>query len=190
MKSWLGWGTAGTPTQLFCEGHLISSPSQLASTMNKFFLEKIQNLRNNIPVTSGDPLQKFREAMEGRNMVEEVEVRKIIKGLKNSSATGIDYIDTRTLKLIAGYVSVPLAHIINLSITSGIFPKVWKWAKVVPLLKSNTADATLPKSYRPVALLPIMSKILERVVFGQQVKYLEETSLYTKQTYANLMHRL
>ena len=183
VKSWLGWGTAGTPTQLFFEGHLISSPSQLASTMNKFFLEKIQNLRNNIPVTSGDPLKKFREAMEGRNcnfsvkMVEEVEVQKIIKGLKNSSATGIDYIDTRTLKLIADYVSVPLAHIINLSISSGIFPKVWKWAKVVPLLKSNTADATLPKSYRPVALLPIMSKILERVVFGQLVKYLEDNKL-------------
>ena len=49
VKSWLGWGTSGTPTQLFWEGRLITSPLDLANSMNRFFLQKIQILRNSIP---------------------------------------------------------------------------------------------------------------------------------------------
>ena len=102
---------------------------------------------------------------------------KIFRSLKNSSASGIDYIDTRTLKLVADGVAIPLTHVINLSISSGVFPNIWKFAKVVPLLKSNSADATLPKSYRPVALLPLMSKISEKAVFSQIIEYLEANKL-------------
>ena len=54
---------------------------------------------------------------------------------------------------------------------------MWKHAKVIPLLKSSTADNLQPKSYRPVALLPILSKVLEKVVFGQFVQYLEHNNL-------------
>ena len=68
-------------------------------------------------------------------------------------------------------------HIVNLSIGTSVFPQVYKWAKVVPLLKSTTADTTLPKSYRPVALLPVLSKVLEKIVFSQLVKYLEDNHL-------------
>ena len=109
--------------------------------------------------------------------VKEEDVLKIIKDLKNSSATGVDCIDTRTIKLIADLIAPVLTHVINLSIKSSIFPSIWKWAKVVSLLKSTSADALLPKSYRPVALLPILSKVMEKVVFSQLVKYLEENNL-------------
>ena len=56
-----------------------------------------------------------------------------------------------------------------------IFPKNWKLAKIVPLHKKD--DVLLPKNYHPVALLPIASKILERVVFGQVVEYFENNQL-------------
>ena len=48
---------------------------------------------------------------------------------------------------------------------------------MVPLLNSTTSDPILPKSYRPVALLPVMSKILEKIVFSQLVEYLEENRI-------------
>ena len=79
--------------------------------------------------------------------------------------------------LVADLIAPALAHIINLSMKTGIYPKSWKWAKVVPLLKSSSSDATMPKSYRPVALLPVLSKVMEKVVFSQLVKYLEENDL-------------
>ena len=109
--------------------------------------------------------------------VQEDQVLKIIKGLKNSSATGVDYIDTRTVKLIAEIIAPVLTYIINLSIQSSTFPAIWKWAKVIPLLKSMSSDAILPKSYRPVALLPILSKVMEKVMFSQLVDYLEQNKL-------------
>ena len=84
--------------------------------------------------------------------VSEADVLKVVKSLKNSSATGVDYIDTRTVKLASDILTPALTHIINLSISSSTFPKIWKYAKVIPLLKSFTADPLLPKSYRPVAL--------------------------------------
>ena len=183
VKNWLGWGTSGTPTQLFWEGRMVTSPAGLASAMNNFFLDKIRKLRCSIPPPTSDPTKKLKEAMRGRNctfiihQVDTEEVFKHIKHLKNSSATGVDYIDTKTIKLVADVIAPALTHIIDLSIQTSIFPQTWKWAKVVPLLKSSSADPILPKSYRPVALLPILSKIMEKVVFNQLVKYLEENDI-------------
>ena len=91
--------------------------------------------------------------------------------------TGVDYIDTRTIKLSAEMIAPALTHIINLSISTNTFPNIWKYAKMIPLLKSADSDPLLPKSYRPVALLPVLSKILEKIVFSQLVNYLEENNL-------------
>ena len=100
---------------------------------------------------------------------------KVIKSLKNSKSTGTDDIDTYVIKLVAADILTPLTHIINLSMTKSAFPTIWKHAKVVPLLKKG--DPLIAKNYRPVALLPIFSKILERVVFNQLVSYLDSNSL-------------
>ena len=70
VKGWLGWGTSGTPTQLFWEGSLVTSPRGFFTTMNKFFLDKIKRLRNAIPTQTADPLRRMKEAMQGRKIVE------------------------------------------------------------------------------------------------------------------------
>ena len=151
LKSWLGWGGGGTPTQLFSEGRLVTSPGGLASCMNKFFLDKVRNLRSSVPTVQTDPLEKMKQAMQGRRSsfklktVSIVDVIKVISNLKNSSATGVDYIDTRTVKLSSEILAPALTHIINLSITTNTFPSIWKFAKVIPLLKSLSADPILHK---------------------------------------------
>ena len=103
------------------------------------------------------------------------DVLKVIKSLKNSKSTGTDYIDTYVIKLVAQDILAPLTHIINLSISTGAFPSPWKQAKVVPLLKKG--DPLSAKNYRPVSLLPIFSKILERVIFNQLISYLDSNDL-------------
>ena len=76
VKGWLGWGSGGTPTKLYSGGELVTSPTGLSSTMNKFFLSKIKN--QSLKVI------KMREAMDCgfrvSNVTEE-EVLKIIQGL-------------------------------------------------------------------------------------------------------------
>ena len=149
--------------------------------MNNSFINKVRRLREGIPASDSDPLRKLKESLRDRecslkfSAVHPDEVFKIIIGLKNSKSTGTDSIDTRIIKLIAGKILAPLTHIINLSISTSKFPSIWKVAKVVSLLKKG--DSLNPKNYRPVALLPIFSKILERVIFNQMVKYLDTNKL-------------
>ena len=177
IKGWLNWNNAGPPAQLCYLGKIITSPAALATTMNIFFMDKVSRLRNSILESNTDPLAKLRESMEHRNCtmnfrpVSPDEVLKIIKGLKNSKSTGVDYIDTAVIKLVAQDILPALTHIVNLSMSESIFPSIWKHAKVIPLLKKN--DPLLPKNYRPVSLLPILSKILEKAVFIQLVEYLD-----------------
>ena len=149
--------------------------------MNTFFINKVTMLRNQIPVNNSDPLAKLRESMESRTCsmkfrpVKPSDVHDIIKGLKNSKSTGTDYLDTATIKLVAKDILPAVTHIVNLSLTQSTFPSIWKHSKVIPLLKKD--DPLNPKNYRPVALLPILSKILEKAVFLQVVEYLDKFKL-------------
>jgi len=65
--------------------------------------------------------------------------------------------------------------IINTSIITNTFPDLWKISHVVPLYKSNDADDV--NNYRPISLLPIFSKILEKIVAKQLMSYLEHYKL-------------
>ena len=91
-------------------------------------------------------------------------ISKIFKQLKNSKSYGLENLDTYILKLTGPYIIPAFTHIVNTSLSTLRFPNEYKKAKVVPLFKGKSAPITQPKSYRPVALLPVASKILERVV--------------------------
>ena len=149
--------------------------------MNSFFIDKVTRLRNGIPESNTDPSAKLKESMSDRQCsfalktVDPEEVLKVLKSLKNSKSTGTDNIDTWVIKLVASDILPALTHIINLSMMQSKFSTMWKHAKVVPLLKKG--DTLAPKNYRPVALLPVFSKILERIVFNQLVKYLDAQKL-------------
>ena len=84
-------------------------------------------------------------------------------------------IDTSIIKLVKAEILPAVTHILNLSITTRKFPSAWKKSKVVPLHKKE--DPLNPKNYRPVAIVPILSKILERVVFNQMLEYLNQNNL-------------
>merc|ERR1711888_315325 len=92
-------------------------------------------------------------------------ILKILANLKTSSSCGLDNIDSYVLKLVRNEVAPVLTHIVNLSISQSIFPCSWKTAKVIPLHKKE--GSLLPKNYRPVSLLSVLSKVLERCVFVQ-----------------------
>ena len=99
----------------------------------------------------------------------------VLKQLKNSSSHGSDDIPTRFLKESLPFIINYLTCIINTSITTGIFPSPWKHSIVVPIFKGG--DASDPKDYRPISLLSIISKILEKVVTSQLVQHLEGNHL-------------
>ena len=181
VKSCLGWSTGGPPTKLYHNGTIHTKPSDLAEIMNSFFISKIRNLRVNLPACSTDPLNLVRNLMQQRTCsftfqpVHPDVIAKIIDKMKSSKTCGVDNIDSYIIKLAKNDLLPVITHLVNLSIQSKTFPSQWKSAKVIPLHKKE--DTFLPQNYRPVALLPIVSKILERAVFGQVISYFESNQL-------------
>jgi hypothetical protein len=88
------------------------------------------------------------------------EIINIIKDLKNGSA-GRDNISAKMGKQSLDILVNPLVHVLNLSISTGVFPKELKVAKVIPLFKSG--GRSLFTNNRPVSVLPALSKVFEKV---------------------------
>ena len=182
ILGWLNWSSSGAPNKLFNDGKLETSPKSLANIMNNFYIDKIKLIRSSLPVSNSDPLKKLK--MMVKNSKSEFSVRpvhpdlidKVISNLKNSKSSGLDNIDTYILKLIKPSIVPAVTHIVNLSIQTSTFPSKWKYSKIIPLHKKD--DPLSPKNYRPVALIPVVSKVLERVIFLQMVKYMERNSLF------------
>ena len=99
-------------------------------------------------------------------------------GLKLGKSTGLDGIAVRFLKDGAVLLADPLCHIVNLSITSEVVPSGMKEARVTPLFKKGSRlDCG---NYRPVSILNVLSKILERSVHGQLVGYLTKRKVLSE----------
>ena len=102
-------------------------------------------------------------------------VSQAISKLKPNKAVGLDKISARLLKDGCHVISPPLASLINKSIEDVVFPKIWKSAKVTALFKGG--DKLIKDNYRPISILPSVSKIIERAVHLQLSTYLEQNKL-------------
>ena len=98
------------------------------------------------------------------------EILIIVKSLKSKQSTGHDGISTKLLKQIIHNITSPLEHIFNLSLSNGCCPDLLKLAKVIPIYKKD--DPTQVTNYRPISLLPSISKILERIVYKRLDSFL------------------
>ena len=106
------------------------------------------------------------------------EVNKILNSLKNDCSSGADNIPVRYVKPVADYITFPLVHIINTCIDQSTFPKQWKIARVCPIPKIEIPNC--PKDYRPISVLPVLSKTYERVILKQLCYFIEEHNLYNE----------
>ena len=93
------------------------------------------------------------------------EVISVINKFAPKKSAGHDLISTNLLKEISPLIAEPLSLITNQSLSTGIFPSKLKIAKVIPLHKKNEKD--LLDNYRPISLLPSISKVFERIVYNQ-----------------------
>ena len=189
VLGWLNWSTTSSPTKLSQDGVLETSPSRMAELQNKYYIDKVKTIRQNMPAQKKDPLTTLRQRMHGRSRpfsptpVSPDQIEKIISNLKNSKASGIDMIDTYIIKLIKAEIVPAVCHIVNLSIQNNRFPTKWKIAKVIPLYKGKGCKLD-PKSYRPVAILPILSKVLERAMFLQVLRHMDSNQYFNPSHHA------
>ena len=166
-----------------CNGHPTSDPKLISNGFCQYFTNVGKNLASDIPLTNQLP----ESYLKGNYLnslffapTESNEVLQIIKSLKAKTSFGHDSISNVLLKAVAPEIISPLSTIINKSLLAGIIPKEMKMAKVVPIYKSK--DISQFSNYRPISLLPAMSKVLEKVVYKRLYTYLQMNNiLYSSQ---------
>ena len=105
-----------------------------------------------------------------------------------SKTTGLDNISAKFLKMSSHLMSILLCHICNLSIRKSNFPSIFKLAKVIPVFK-NKGSRNDVSNYRPIAILPLVSKILERHMKNHLMNFLNKYNLlYLLQSGFRLNH--
>ena len=108
-------------------------------------------------------------------LVNESLIVKILLGIKASKASGLDNISPRMLKDAAVVVAKPLTRIVNESLSQGTVPREWKCAKITPLFKKGLSNHM--DNYRPISVLPVVPKVLERVAHHQLHSFLSQHKL-------------
>ena len=152
--------TSSIPTLCASDSCLVHDDAVKANILNDQFSKNF-----NYSLTPADlcteyhfPDAKFPEEFP---CTEEL-VLNLISSLDVKKATGADATSAKMLKATAPSIVPSVTKIFNLSLTTGRFPAAWKFARIVPIPK--TGDLTNPSNYRPISILPILSKLLERHV--------------------------
>ena len=170
-----------------CKNNIIcEDPLQTAEKLNNFFASVGKNVFDNIQTELSSANSNHVNRLQISRLVESnclfrpqpVTVEKVIKtvlSLKTKKSYGHDGISSKFLKDSLPVLAYYLTVIINTSIVTGVFPDEWKHAIVCPSFKQG--DIEDPSNYRPISLLPILSKVLEKIVANQLTDYLSENNL-------------
>ena len=174
------------PKKLSVENNIISNPVQIAQTFNEHFASVAEQVLKILPNNSDTyrPSEKLLQFVSAKNLMEKFSippislesVNKYLMGMDTRKATGPDNLSVTLLQTHADLVAEPLCHIINYSITTGVFPSAWKKAQVLPLFKAGTQDSL--DNYRPISLLCVASKIAERHVHDRFYGFLDKHDLF------------
>ncbi len=161
----------------------VSDPTTIANNFNSYFVNVGPNLAREIPATDIDFHHFLQNVASPRNSLflsptNYDEIISICKSLNSDSSPGHDDIKPDIVKKVANFIAHPLAHIFNLSFNSGLIPDTLKVAKVVPIFKKGEQDSF--SNYRPISILPIFSKILERLVHKRLYNFISKFNLLHK----------
>ena len=156
---------------------LTTDKQKIAEGFNNFYINVGPDLASNIPNVDCSPADLLKDRVVNNLLLSEVcldELETCIMSLKESSA-GWDGFTANIIKKSSLNLKRPLLHVINLSFSTGIFPSELKVARVIPLFKSGLS--TLFSNYRPVSVLPALSKIFERLLYIRLLKFINDNNV-------------
>ena len=160
---------------LLANNLFILNCKEKAKHFNDFFSQQCKPIVNSsvLPI-----LYFFTEKIIDHITVKNDEIISLIRKINPSKATGSDGISGQMLLLCDDSAILPLKIIFSNILSTSIYPDLWKIANVTPIFKKG--DKQLIKNYRPISLLPICGKILEKIIFNHLYSYLTANRLITK----------
>ena len=173
------------------DGILSFDPKANAEIFKDFYSNLANDLVKKLPNPPNkygkDAVKKYYENLNlvGKSFsfepVAYTSVLKLLQQLNPHKSAGIDNLTGKFLKEGGPVLASPITNLINLSISLSSFPDDCKIAKLKPLYKKEAK--TKPKNYRPISLLPLISKIIERIIHDQTQVFLDENKiLFTYQS--------
>ena len=179
------------PDSFNINGERISDSTTIANEFNKYFISIGLNLADKINPPRDKCFKDYlcypTENEFSFRPVTEIEVKNAINELKCKSSAGYDGLSNKLLKHVREELSPCLTLLINHAFQTGIFPDKLKCAKVTPIYKKD--DKYLFENYRPVSVLPSISKVYEKLMHKQLQDYLLNNNLLYKSQYGFLPGR-
>ncbi|XP_063381206.1 uncharacterized protein LOC134667714 [Cydia fagiglandana] len=152
------------------KGETLSNPQDITNAFNKQFLNMEENESHKPDNFRKDNI-KFNSSTIYLKPTDQFEITKVIKSLRNSKSCGYDELMTSVIKENAEVLALPLSHLINLSMMQGTFPDKLKISIIKPVFKKG--DKRHSDNYRPIALIPIISKVFERVMYSRMLNFFD-----------------
>ena len=167
------------PTVFNDDGSMIADRVNIANKFNVFFTNIGEKIAKGINYDGNKNYDNYlnKEIHSSFTLmnIDEAAINKIINNLPPKSSSGCDGISSKLLKVIAPVIIKPLTLLINQVLNTGTFPDKLKIAKVIPIFKKG--DPSLFENYRPISLLPAISKVLEKIIALQLSSYFETNKL-------------
>ncbi len=170
--------------QLNIDGIEINDSETMSNSFNSFFTNVATSLKENTTYSDFPEINEYVNKKVPKEMffnipyITEEKVCKMLNDLDTSKATGLDNLGPRLLKMSANVIYPVIHHLINLSIKESTIPNCWKLAKVNPFFKSGSAQDV--NNYRPISILPTLSKLIEKHVHDSFMAYLNHYNLLSK----------
>ena len=162
-----------------------SNRLEICEKFNTFFINNCRDLQKRV---HSDEPSHFGEYLETRSNItfsfSSVNVKtvgEIIDELKPKQSSGLDHISVNLLKLIKDEIIGAITLLVNQTLATGIFPDDLKVAKVSPIYKKG--DKNDINNYRPISILPAISKVFEKIIAKQLSNFFEENKLLTNCQY-------
>ena len=162
----------------------IEDSTGIANEFNDFFVNVASKLKEPVTNTDHTKLKEFCQTKlpkDAKFIIPSIQKEKVLKFLSTidiNKATGSDMIGPRLLKVAAPYIADEVTFICNHSIINSVFPSKWKEAKVTPLFKNGSHEEV--NNYRPISILPVLSKVLEKHVHESLSEFLHTYNLLHK----------
>ena len=169
-----------TTSCLDVEGNRIKKEADIAEALNHHFVTVGPKLAGKVEQRINDDPLKYvvkQSSVMKFTPVSDIFILNSIKQLKNGKAPGPEKIPTLLIKDAGEVICKQLAMIVNSSLRHGIFPDIWKLARVTPIFKSGSRSDT--NNYRPISVISVFSRILERIVHDQIYDYLRSRAILT-----------
>ena len=166
--------------KIICNNITYTASADIANLFNDFFCSIGPVYDSQIPDSQIDPCSFIDVSHTSYFFLEPVsplEVEFHVQNLKNSKEN-IDSISIPILKEFRGFLSHIIADLINRCFETGVFPKLFKKALVLPLYKKDSPD--LMTNYRPISILPKLSKIIEKCLKSRLLHYFDSNNLFNR----------